>query len=252
MRGLATLPATALVAAACATSPAATRPAATPPPPAPAAAPAAERGAFVVRLGSDTIAVERYTRDAARIEGDEAVRVPAPALRHYAASLNADGSVATLDYQARRLAGDTTPSSASVRFGADTVTVAMKLAGRDTTLRYAARGALPYVNLSYGLLELLTTRAVRQPGDTSRMLLVALGAPTAISATLTRVGSDSLAFAVFNQNAYHIRVDDRGRIVGLQGLSTTQKVLVDRVSDVDVRAYANRWAGRDTTRKSTP
>ena len=244
MRRLLSLSAALIATAACATSPAATR--APTPAPAAAAAPAAEQGAFIVRLGNDTIAVERYTRDGSRIEGDEAVRTPATALRHYAATLTADGSVATLDYEGHRLVGNTTPTTATMRFGTDTVTVALKLAGRDTTLRYAARGALPYVNLSYGLLELLTTRAMKLTGDTSRVLLVALGAPTPISATLTRIGSDSLGFAVFEQNAYRIRVDGRGRIMGLQGLATTQKVLVDRVADVDVRAIANAWAARDS------
>ncbi|HET7456755.1 MAG TPA: DUF2911 domain-containing protein [Gemmatimonadaceae bacterium] len=236
--------------AACATSPAATT-SSTAAAPAPAAsAAAAERGAFVVRLGSDTIAVERYTRDANRIEGDEAVRVPATALRHYVATLNPDGSVATLDYEGRRLVGTVPPTVANLRFGTDTVTVALKLPGRDTTLRYAARGALPYVNFSYALLEPLTMRAMRMTGDSAEVALIALGAPTAMMSTLRRVGSDSVTFNIFEPNAYRIHVDARGRILGLQGLATTQKVLVDRVADVDVRAVAAAWAARDSAGKS--
>jgi hypothetical protein len=246
MRRLLSLAAALAAAAGCATSPAATP--ATPAPSAAAAATAAapERGAFVVRLGSDTIAVERFTRDASRLEGDEAVRTPAAALRHYVATLNPDGSVATLEYEGRRLTGNVPPTGASLRFGADTVTATLRLQGRDTTLRYAARGAFPYVNLSYAILELLTRHATSMTGDSAQATLIALGAPAPVTATVRRLGADSLTFAVFEQNAYRIHVDPRGRILGVQGLATTQKVMVDRVADVDVRAVGNAWAARDS------
>src|SRR3954447_20564874 len=56
----------------------------------------AERGAFVARLGSDTLAVESFTRSAARLESDLAVRVPRPRLLHYSPTLNPDGPIAKL------------------------------------------------------------------------------------------------------------------------------------------------------------
>ena len=83
-------------------------------------------------------------------------------------------------------------------------------------------------------------------GDSAVVQLVALGAPAPVPATVRRIGSDSLTFAVFEQNAYRIHVDPRGRILGVQGLATTQKVMVDRVADVDVRAVGNAWAARDS------
>jgi len=229
-------------AAACATSPAATRTAT----PAPVVSAPPERAAFVVRLGSDTIAVERYTRDAGRIEGDEAVRTPATALRHYVATLNPDGSVATLEYEGRRLAGNVAPTVIRATFGADTVVAAVRNQGRDTTLRYAARGALPYVNFSYGLLEPMTMRAMRAAADSTVVPLIAFGAPAPMITTVRRVGSDSVTFNIFEPNPYRLRVDATGRILGVQGFATTQKVVVERVADADPKAVAAAWAARDS------
>lgn len=205
-----------------------------------------ERGAFVVRLGADTIAVERYTRTGDRIEGDEAMRTPATALRHYVATLGPDGAITSLDYDARRLNGTVPPTRARMRIGADSATVHLTAGGRDTTLTYVARMASPYVNLSYGLLEAMLVRHYASAADSTSIPLIALGAPQPLTGTLRRVGSDSVTFSVFESTPYRARVDSRGRILGLQGLGTTQKVLVDRVSDVDVQGTAAAWARRDS------
>src|SRR3712207_2079022 len=56
--------------------------------PAPIAGP--ETGAFLVRLGDDTVAVERYTRTADRLEGDVVNRSPAR-IAHYVVMLGPAG-----------------------------------------------------------------------------------------------------------------------------------------------------------------
>ncbi|MFL5574358.1 MAG: DUF2911 domain-containing protein [Gemmatimonadaceae bacterium] len=245
-RPLSLLPAV-VVATACATSGSSVGSSATPASAASAASSsAAERGAFVVRLGSDTIAVEKFARSGNRIEGDEAMRTPAAGLRHYVVTLGADGSVREVQYEARRISGSVPPTRATMTFGAETTTVALSAGGRDTTLRYAARGAMPYVNLSYGMLEALTMRQLAAPASGDTIRLITLGAPQPVPAVFRRVGSDSVTFAVFETTPYRARVDERGRILGLQGLGTTQKVVVERVADVDVAGTAAAWARRDS------
>ena len=250
MRSLLLLPLT-LTAAACAT--AGTTPGAESPPApvtttttAAAAGVDRETGAFVVRLGADTITVERYTRTGDRLEGDAAMRTPATALRHYVATLAPDGSITALDYETRRLNGSAPPTKARLRFTAGGASVDLSAGGRDTTMSYVAPSAFPYVNFSYALLEALVRRHLRTPGDSVAVPLVALGAPQPITGVLRRVGSDSVTFAVFEPTPSRARVDAAGRILGLQGLSTTQKVIVDRVADVDVQGTALAWARRDS------
>jgi hypothetical protein len=57
------------------------------------AAQGTEQGGFVTRLGSDTLAVERFTRTANRLEGERVLRVPRTALIRYVATLGKDGRV---------------------------------------------------------------------------------------------------------------------------------------------------------------
>ena len=59
----------------------------------PAALPA-QTGEFVVRLGRDTLAVERYTRTADRLEGEQVVRSPRTVHRLYTATFGRGVSAA--------------------------------------------------------------------------------------------------------------------------------------------------------------
>src|SRR5437879_3717057 len=59
----------------------------------PAAAAAQQGGAFVIRLGRDTSAVERYTWTANRIEGEGVVRQPRTTVRRFTIDLGPDGRV---------------------------------------------------------------------------------------------------------------------------------------------------------------
>ena len=246
-RRLLLLPATATLAACATAGSGASSPATSAPAAAATNVAAADRGAFVVRLGSDTVSVERYTRTGSRIEGDQVFRAPATTMRHYVATLGPNGAITALDFDSRRAAGGAPPTRAELRLGADTSTVRVVSGQRDTTLRFAARGLLPYLNLTYGLMEAIIASQLRPGSDSAAVSFVGVGATEPIKGTIRRVGSDSVTFAVFEPNPYRARVDAQGRILGLQGLATTQKVIVERVSDVDVQGIAAAWARRDSS-----
>src|SRR3989442_6660301 len=53
----------------------------------------AQTGEFLVRLGRDTLAVERYTRTADRLEGEQVVRSPRTVHRLYTATFGPGGVV---------------------------------------------------------------------------------------------------------------------------------------------------------------
>jgi len=208
------------------------------------AATAADRGAFVVRLGVDTLAVESFTRTADQLEVDAAVRTPATVTRHYVVSLSPTGVPTRLQYDGRRVNNSAPPSQATVAFGADTAVVDMKLGDSTRTMRMAAHNAVPFVNLSFAMVELATRLAAAAPTDSIDVTLVPLGAPQTAVLPIKRSGPDSVTIWYFG-DPMHARVDRQGRILGLEGLSTTQKVLVDRVSAADVQAFAAASAARD-------
>ena len=211
---------------------------------APLGAQSSERAGFVVRLGTDTVAVERVERTANRVEGWHTTRNPMTVLRHYVATLAPDGSVQSMTYEATRVAQNQPASKAAMTFAADTVTVDIDLP-RDTTLHVAAEHALPYVNLSYGLLEQAFRYARQQPGDSLLLPMVGIGAPESQPAIVRRVGADSMTLAIFEETPYRAKISEDGRLLGLQGMGTTQQVMVQRLGDADVQAVASAWAKRE-------
>jgi hypothetical protein len=206
---------------------------------------AADRGAFVVRLGVDTIAVESFTRTADRLEVDAALRTPTTVVRHYVVSLSPTGTPTKLEYEGRRVNNSAPPTIATVNFGADTAVVDLKLGDSTQTIRLPARDAIPFVSNSFAMMELATRRAVAAATDSVPVTLVALGATETAVLPVVRGGNkDTLTIWYFG-DPMHARVDREGRILGLEGLSTTSKVLVDRVASADVKAFATASAARD-------
>src|SRR3954471_8867053 len=59
-------------------------------------------GAFVVRLGRDTLSVERFTRTANRLEGDLVRRSPTTNVTHYIINTGADGNITSAELTMKR------------------------------------------------------------------------------------------------------------------------------------------------------
>lgn len=200
-----------------------------------------DQAGFLVRLGTDTVAVERVVRSDDRIEGWLATRNPSTAMRHYVATLAPDGSVKELTYDVTSVALNQPATKAVLRFDADTAVVDIDVP-RDTTLHVAAMHGLPYVNFSYGLLEQTFRWARAQREDSLVIPMVFVGAPRAEPATVRRLGGDSMTFAIFEPTPSRARFDASGRLLALGGQGTTQGVVVTRLPDVDVRGIAAGWA----------
>ena len=205
---------------------------------------AADRGAYVVRLGADTVAVESYVRTRDRIEVDAVLRTPTTTRRHYVVTLAPTGAPTRLEYDARRLDGSAPPTRAVVDLGADTTVVTLTMGDSTRTLRVAGRQAVPFVNFTYPMLELATMRAVAAKADSVDVVIVGLGVPNANVLPIKKLGRDSLTIWFFG-DPMHARVDRQGRILGLEALATTQKVIVERLPSADVEAFAAASAARD-------
>ena len=70
-----------------------------------AAQQAISSGAFVVRLGRDTLSVEQFTRTANRLEGDLVRRSPTTNVTHYVINTKPDGSIASAELTMKRADG---------------------------------------------------------------------------------------------------------------------------------------------------
>jgi hypothetical protein len=187
------------------------------------AAQGTEQGGFVTRLGTDTLAVERFTRAANRLEGERVLRVPRTALIRYVAILGKDGRVSRFEasrFDGDRLDGPPTWSS-TTEFGPKVaVTTFRRGDGTDTIRTATGPGAVPMEQVF--------------PGQSGVL-------PTWVSP----IGRDSVAIGSFHGQAARARIDGDGRLLGYDARGTVVKVVATRIPDLDVLEIARHFAARD-------
>jgi hypothetical protein len=205
-----------------------------------------QRGAFVVRLGTDTVTVEQYTRTGNRIEGDIVQRSPVASIAHYVLTLNDDGTAQKLEYSNRRPDGTLLPNgvrSVTVYYRPDTMVTEIM---RDTlaTSRVATRAAFPFINNSFALGEAWLGRLRATGADTATVPLLGLGAAQPTGWPVRIVSRDSARVWYFGAPQY-ITFDRDGRILSVDATTTTNKITVARAPAADVRALAMAFAARE-------
>ena len=216
----------------------------------------AQTGAFVVRLGTDTIAVERFQRTGDRIEGSVVRHTPTTNVVQYQITLNGDGTVSTYRQQIVRADGSPMPNAPSplmMRFTGDSVMRDIVQNGQPVTLRHAApRGTLPTIPGSFFQYEMLikaSRSAARgtigfgaQQQAPSPQEVAFFGSDSAeIIARVAAVGPGSSPLVLRTG----FRLDASGNVIRADGALTTQKFLVTRLPDVNAIAIANAWAAND-------
>lgn len=208
-----------------------------------------ESGAFVVRLGRDTTAVERFTRTATLLEGEIVVRAPRTGLRRYRVDFGPTGAMTRAEVTVLRADNPAAPPTQRVvaTFTRDSVVVETR---RDTAVmrRLAVpAGASPVIAgpaASWVAFELLVARLRRERADSLAVPVYVIGAAAAGSWRVGRLGRDSV-WLYDGNDTFHARVDRNGRIHGAIPLSGTQQFTVERVASADIAALAQAFAARD-------
>jgi DUF2911 family protein len=208
-----------------------------------------EHGGFIVRLGNDTVAAERFTRSRTQLEGDVVSRSPRARILHYVATLGPDGRItryeSAVHVGAEGLASPTMQSSV-VTISGNTATVQLHTPRGDTTMSVAVRpGAVPMPPLTFAFYEQMVRQARAEKKDSLLVDMVFPGAPKATPTTMV-VRRDSAIIDLFGLPAF-ARLDNIGRMLNVDGRQTTDKVLVDRVENVDADALAKSFAAREAT-----
>ena len=188
-----------------------------------------DSGMFVVRHARDTVATERFSRTATRIEGTVTLRNAKHTSQRWSAVVAPDATLPLIEVTIRE-GSDTgrfakVVQRARVIFKEDSVAVDdIGEGGLQTRLFATQPGAVPYLNLSFALLEQAVRRA-RVSAESSRVAFFNLGGGQTATATLSRVSADSLRLAIGNVE-YRLRVDQAGRVLG--GRIPSQDVVVER------------------------
>lgn len=213
-----------------------------------AAAPlAAQNGSYLVRLGNDTLAVEKFTRTATRLEGEMATHVPRAGLRRYAYEYDAGGAPRRAELTMLRPDNPTAPpmQTTVVTFTAESAFVETH---RDTAV-IRRRVGLPHANGvlamgPYAAWEVLASRVLRSAGDSITYDVYGVGSTSTVPISAWRIGRDSVGFRT-PWDVYHARVERDGRILGSVPQGGTTQFAITRLGDVDPRAVAARWSSAE-------
>ena len=214
---------------------------------------AQHKGAFVIRLGNDTTAVERFARTTSdagvSYSIEQVLRSPRTGLRHTHLEMGRDGEISTFFLMHHQI--DAPPdapllASSTLTYAGDSASVELRRGDSATTRRIGAlKGAIPSLAQSFVGYELAAMRMRALGRDSMTFSFInPNGAVTPI--IVRRVGSDSMTFTLpFLTYRAHLTPD--GRITRLyQPRGTT----VERVSDVDVNRLASTWSKLDASGKA--
>ena len=211
------------------------------------------KGAFIIRLGTDTTAVERFARTSGSAgvsySVEQVLRSPRTGLRHTHLELGPDGEIGTFFLMLHQIdAPVDAPLIASTRltYAGDSASVEQRRGDSASTRRLAAlKGAIPSLAQSFLGYEMaaMRMRAMQRDSMTFSFINPNGGVTPVI---VRRVGSDSMTFTLpFLTYRAHLTAD--GRITRLyQPRGTT----VERVADVDVNRLASTWSKLDASGKA--
>jgi hypothetical protein len=203
---------------------------------------------FVVCLGEDTLAVERYSRSATTLESEIVLRVPAARRVTYTAALDPVGDVESMDLVVTPLLASSLPPRVSrgrLRFRGDTADVQLTLGDTTRVLKVPARpGSMPLAAFSHALVEQAILRASHLGLDSVAFDWVGVGAPVAYPTYVTRRHDGAVVVGFFDAPAV-VTVDSTGRLLALDGSATTAKVEVRRVQAPDLEHFARTFAAAE-------
>jgi hypothetical protein len=206
-----------------------------------AAAQATDSAAFIVRIGTDTLSLERYTRTADRIVVDAVARSPVVSFQQLALTLGVGGEVTGAEWTVRAPGAAQPATQREFRFRGDSAVVATTQGGTTRTQTLAARAAVPLSGPFYTPFELLLMRAAAA-GGTARMELPLLAGANLVAIPVQRIAPDSMLLQNQFGETLRAHVDARGRLLHL---STPSLVTVERVRTLEFDRLAAEFARRD-------
>ncbi len=212
----------------------------------------AQTRVFLVKLGSDTIGLEKVVRNGNRVDGVIARHFPTNTMLKYSVTLAKDGHIESYEQGAFR--ADGTPQPGNPQTGAAATGLKMIFTGDSVVREMSVKGApdirhtmvpkgtLPAIPGSWFANE-LQVAAAKKDGK-AWVIGFTANATTATSPDIRMTGNDSAE--IVNQGfRVGIKTDKAGHIVHGDQSLTTQKYDVTLTKDVDVVALEAAWGAKD-------
>ena len=168
-----------------------------------------DRGAFLLRAGSDTVVIEHFVRTEGTVQGS--VSIKGQPRQDYLATLGPRFTINQMDLKVYRNGpADTVPlQRVRITMAGDSAFAAI---GANVQRIGTTAGAVALLNNSFALAEQFTRRA-RAAGGTAEIPAWALSGGRTIMVSLRAVGADSMTLTVGGVEE-RLQVDAVGRILG--------------------------------------
>jgi Protein of unknown function (DUF2911) len=225
---------------------------------------AAQTRVLVIKLGSDTLGIEREAKSGAKIEGVVVHHLPVNSMLKFSMTLNKDGSVATYEQGTYRADGTPVPANPQtgaaseglkMTFKADTLIREVPVNGQPTVRRtIVPKGTVPLIGDSWLGLEMQVNAARRAKDQQAYVIGFGATATAATSPDIRVITRDS-AEIVTQGFRVGLTTDRSGHLVHGDGSLTTHKVDVTEAKNaknIDVLALAGAWASQDVAGRPTP
>ena len=219
------------------------------------------RGAFIARLGTDTVHLERFERSGNVISGTILQRTPTFRTIRWTATLDANGSPIRYDARATDAAGQPLLNgiTGAMEFAGDTIVrTAYRNGQMESSRLFAPNGAvpspgLPYVGVTYLSYEWAfgaLRRRLATGGDTALYQLSLVAAQPSPSRTRAWVvSSDSAELSYFGVAKSGFRFDNAGRLVSSDWTGTTYRYRIERLADANLDPVARAWADAEEAKR---
>jgi membrane dipeptidase len=211
-------------------------------------------GAFITRLGRDTLAVERFRYGPSSFEADVLVRAPRAVLTRYHGELDRRGHITSLTATRYDAAlgepGRRAPWQTRTRylFGVDGVHMVVEEAGDWNEFRIAGSpAAILFLDMVHWPFELAFARLAL---DGAEAELPMIAGRRMQDFTLGRQADGEAFIRHPLRGTTRARVDEHGRILAVDAHGTTRALTVERVADADVFGLARDFAARDARGQS--
>ena len=207
---------------------------------------AADGGQFVIRLGRDTVSVERYERTPGQVVVHQVGRSPRVLNRSFTYDY-AGESLTHLSSVVTAPGVETPVQTLETTVGPDSLRLHVQSAQGSQAFAIALPpGALvvpsssPWVGYESAFMRLAAGKA-----DSLRGTLYFLGAGATDWFVVRRVGSDSVLLATSHQDVFRAHVDATGHLLGMRPISGTGKFSVERVTGLDLDAMAAAFSAEE-------
>jgi hypothetical protein len=211
---------------------------------------AQETTSYVIRLGRDTLGLERVTRTAQKVSGEYVMRAPQPVHALYTADLNPNGTVRRFELITHNIAGGPGPAEtrATVEFLGDSAVLTLPRGDSTVTQRVAAgSGAVIWLGYPVAMYEQLARQARAAGGAPYTVPALTTGQLRG-TVTVTRAAGDTLSaglkFSIGEVGPLRMTLDQGGRLSSLSAVGTPLQIVIERVPSVDIDGAGPDFAKR--------